>query len=119
MNTSRRLCTATLLAALALLCGCLVTETSNTTHTGTRVSADAFNQIKTGSTTLGWVAATLGQPTSKTKNDTDEVWKYVYTEHTDSSGAIFLIFGGSNSTEKSEIAFIEFKDGVVFNKWRG
>jgi outer membrane protein assembly factor BamE (lipoprotein component of BamABCDE complex) len=116
----RQLRTATLISALVALCGCLVTENSNTTHTGTRVSQDAFNQIKPGSTTTGWVTATLGQPTSKTKTDnSDEVWKYVYTEHTDSSGAIFLIFGGSNSTEKSEIAFLEFKDGVVINKWRG
>jgi outer membrane protein assembly factor BamE (lipoprotein component of BamABCDE complex) len=106
-------------AGLILLTGCLVTHNSTTTHSGTRVETDTFAQIKPGTTTSGWVSATLGAPTSIAKNDSDEVWKYVYTEHTDSSGAIFLIFGGSDSTEKSEIAFIEIKNGIVINKWRG
>jgi outer membrane protein assembly factor BamE (lipoprotein component of BamABCDE complex) len=106
-------------AALVLLGGCLVTHESETTHTGTRVAPDTFAQIKPGTTTIGWVEATLGPPTSKTRNDNDEVWKYIYTEHTDSSGAIFLIFGGSDSTERSETSFIEFKDGTVINKWHG
>ena len=48
-----------------------------------------------------------------------EVWKYEYTEHHDGSGAIFLIFGGSSSKEKPHTAFVEIKDGVVTNKWRG
>jgi outer membrane protein assembly factor BamE (lipoprotein component of BamABCDE complex) len=105
---------------LSLLCtGCLVTHTSNTTHKGIEVTPETFAQIKPGSTTIGWVQATLGNPTEKTRNDNDEVWKYIFTEHTDSSGAVFLIFGGSDSTEKSETTFIEFKDGIVINKWRG
>ena len=48
-----------------------------------------------------------------------EVWKYQYTEHHDGSGAIFLIFGGSSTKEKPHTAFVEIKDGVVTNKWRG
>ncbi len=109
-----------ILVSLLLLCsGCLITSNSETTHNGTRVSTDTFAQIKPGSTTSIWVEATLGPPTSKNKTDTDEVWKYVYSEHTNSDGAVFLLFGGSSSTDKSEICFIEFKDGVVTNKWRG
>ena len=108
-----------LLTALAAMTGCLVTASSQTTHNGKQVSQETFAQVKPGTTTIGWVEATLGSPTSKSKIGDDEVWKYVYTEHTDSSGAIFLIFGGSGSSEKSETAFIEFKDGIVINKWRG
>jgi outer membrane protein assembly factor BamE (lipoprotein component of BamABCDE complex) len=108
-----------LLTAICSLGGCLVTASSETTHNGTRVAPDTFAQIKPGTTTAGWVEATLGPPTSKNKTGDDEVWKYVYTEHTDSGGAIFLIFGGSGSSDKSETSFIEFKDGVVINKWRG
>ena len=102
-----------------LLAGCLVEHCSNTTHDGTRVAPDTLAQIKVGETTTGWIAATLGPPTSKTKTDQDEVWKYVYTEHTSNQGAIFLIFSGSDTSDKSETAFIEFKNGVVINKWRG
>jgi outer membrane protein assembly factor BamE (lipoprotein component of BamABCDE complex) len=120
LKITRSLPTRILFAlALCWLTGCLVTHNAETTHNGTRVSSETFAQIKPGSTTIGWVEATLGSPTSKSKTGDDEVWKYVYTEHTDSSGAIFLIFGGSDSTEKSETSFIEFKDGVVINKWRG
>ncbi len=108
---------ATLLITMSLA-GCLVTASSQTTHNGVYVSQDTFNQIKPGSTTVGWVQATLGPPTSISNVDNDQVWKYVYTEHTDSGGAIFLIFGGSSSNEKTETVFFEFKDGVVINKWR-
>jgi outer membrane protein assembly factor BamE (lipoprotein component of BamABCDE complex) len=107
------------IAGLLGVAGCLVTSSSQTTHNGTRVAPDTFAQIKPRSTTAGWVQATLGQPTSMTTVENDQVWKYVYSEHTDSSGAIFLIFGGSSSSDKSETSFIEFKDGVVINKWRG
>jgi outer membrane protein assembly factor BamE (lipoprotein component of BamABCDE complex) len=109
-----------LCVVLALLSGCLITNQSNTTHTGTNVSQSTFDQIKAGSTTIGWVHATLGEPTSKTVDDgDDEVWKYSFTEHTDSSGSVFLIFGGASSNEKTNTVFIEFKSGIVINKWRG
>jgi outer membrane protein assembly factor BamE (lipoprotein component of BamABCDE complex) len=105
--------------ALCLLAGCLVTHGSDTTYKGTRVDPQTFDQIKVGSTTEGWVQSTLGSPTSVSHNDKTEVWKYTYTEHTDEHGAIFLVFGGSDSTEKSETVFVEFKDGIVINKGRG
>ncbi|HUB26143.1 MAG TPA: hypothetical protein VL992_12000 [Tepidisphaeraceae bacterium] len=104
---------------LALAAGCLVSGSSHTTYSGTNVAPGTFDQIKAGSTTIGWVHATLGEPTTKTQDGDDEVWKYTYTEHTDSSGAVFLIFGGSSSTETVKTVFIEFKDGVVINKWQG
>ncbi len=108
-----------LAGAFACLAGCLVTHNSETTRKGIEVSPDTFAQIKSGSTTVGWVTATLGPPSSKTPTDSGEIWKYTYTERTDSSGAIFLIFGGSDSAEKSDTTFIEIKDGIVTNKWRG
>ena len=105
--------------AMAAAPGCLVTGQSNTTYTGTNVAQSTLSQIKPGSTTIGWVHATLGEPSSKTKDGDDEVWKYTYTEQTNVSGSVFLIFGGSTSNEKVNTVFIEFKDGIVINKWRG
>jgi len=119
MRPIKRHLVAPFLVILASLSGCLITGSSSTTHSGVRVDQSTFNQIIPDSTTIGWVQATLGDPTSKTTTDNDQVWKYVYTEHTDSSGAVFLIFGGSSSNERSETSFIEFKDGVVVNKWKG
>lgn len=107
-----------LAVGLTAVPGCLVASSSNTTYSGTRVAESTFEQIKAGSTTMGWVNATLGAPTSKAKTGNDEVWKYIYTETTDSSGAVFLLFAGSSSKENTGAVFIEFRDGVVINKWR-
>jgi outer membrane protein assembly factor BamE (lipoprotein component of BamABCDE complex) len=104
---------------LAWVPGCLVADSSSTTYTGTRVAQSTFEQIKPGSTTMDWVHATLGDPNSKTRDGDNEVWKYTYTEHTQSNGTVFLIFAASNSNETVNTAFIEFKDGIVINKWRG
>jgi SmpA / OmlA family len=98
--------------------GCLVTENSHRSTSGTDVPESTFTQIQPGQTTVGWVQATLGEPTRKSQADDHEVWEYRYTERTDSSGSLFLIFGGHNSTQSTHKAFVEFKDGVVVNKWR-
>jgi hypothetical protein len=115
---------------LAALSGCLISGNTTQTTSGTKVAPSTFAQIQVGKTTAGWVAATLGEPTSKTtvtlgdptsKSNAggDEVWKYTYTQKTDNSGAVFLIFGGHNSSETTSTAFIEIRDGVVINKWQG
>jgi outer membrane protein assembly factor BamE (lipoprotein component of BamABCDE complex) len=101
------------------LSGCLIGSDSHETRTGTDVSENTFAQIEPGKTTIGWVQATLGEPTSKSSADGSVVWKYSYTERKDSTGAVFLIFGSHDSTETTHTAYIEFKDGVVFKKWRG
>jgi outer membrane protein assembly factor BamE (lipoprotein component of BamABCDE complex) len=121
--TSPRL-SALLLAALALLPfvagGCLVTSDSSEHRSGNYVADSTFDQIRPGKTTEGWVDATLGKPTSVSHlADGTDIWKYSYTERRDSSGAVFLIFGGSSSSEKTHTAFVEIKDGIVRNAWRG
>ncbi len=115
----RAIFTLSLCCGLAATTGCLFSSTSSTTHTGTNVAQGTFDQIKPGETTIGWVHATLGEPTSKQADGDDLVWKYTYTQRTDSSGAVFLIFGGNSTDEKTNTVFIEFKNDVVINKWRG
>ncbi|CAN5529368.1 hypothetical protein BH10PLA1_BH10PLA1_04520 [soil metagenome] len=116
----RRFCVAVLLATvIATAGGCLVTGGTDSTRTGNYVSQDLFTSIEPGKTTMAWVQATLGDPTSRTTADGNVVWKYTYTERTDSGGAVFLIFGSHSTTETVHNAFIEFKDGVVTRKWRG
>lgn len=108
------------LSAPLITTGCLVTSNSSEHRSGSYVADSTFNQIEPGKTTAGWVDATLGKPTSISHlDDGTEIWKYSYTETHDSSGAVFLIFGGSNSTQTSHNAFVEIKDGVVRKAWRG
>lgn len=98
--------------------GCLISSHSEERRSGTFVAENTFNQIKPGETTTGWVQATLGEPSSKSSAEGRTIWKYAYTERRDSSGAVFLIFGSSKTTETEHAAYVEFKDGVVVNKWR-
>ena len=99
--------------------GCLVSSDTSQTRSGSFVPENTFDQIKTGKTTQAWVKAVLGEPSSKNSADNTEIWKWSYTERKESSGAIFLIFGGHDEKEQTHAAYVEFKDGVVVNKWRG
>ena len=107
------------LLSLFLLSGCLVAHSSEQHVTGNFVPPNTFDRIEPGKTTAAWVKATLGEPSSKDTADSSEVWKYSYTEQKESSGAIFLIFGGSDKKEQQHVAYVEIKDGIVTNKWRG
>ena len=112
---------ALFIVCASVLNGCLVSATSNEKRSGNYVPESTFSQIEPGKTSAGWVQATLGEPSSKNKVEaTDsEIWKYSYTQRKDSSGAVFLLFGGHDSKETTGHAFVEIKDGVVVHKWRG
>lgn len=125
MSSAHRRRLSLLLVSAALLLslaasGCLVTSNSSQKRSGNYVADTTFDQIKPGQTTEGWVDATLGKPTSISRlDDGTEIWKYTYSERHDSSGAVFLIFGGASSEEKTHTAFVEIKDGIVRKAWRG
>jgi outer membrane protein assembly factor BamE (lipoprotein component of BamABCDE complex) len=118
INNPRRAALLLPLACIVVLTGCLVSSTSNQKVSGNYVPENTFDRIKPGQTTSSWVKATLGEPSSKEQADDTEVWKYSYTEVKEGSGAIFLIFGGSDKKELQRTAYVEFKDGVVKTKWR-
>ncbi len=99
--------------------GCLVSSESTVRRTGNDVAPATFDQITPGTSTVAWVRATLGEPSARSRDGRDEVWTYAYTEKVDSSGYVFLIFGGKNTTETTRKAFVEFQDGMVVRKWRG
>jgi outer membrane protein assembly factor BamE (lipoprotein component of BamABCDE complex) len=107
------------MALLLATAGCLFESKSTVRRSGNDVSTATFEQIMPGSTTAAWVRATLGDPTAIAKDGHGEVWSYAYTEHVDSSGYVFLVFSGANSTETTRKAFVEFNDGIVSRKWRG
>ena len=117
-NTRRAARLLPLLVMLLLTAGCLVSSTSHQKVSGNYVPENTFDRIKPGQTTSSWVKATLGEPSSKEQADDTEVWKYSYTEVKEGSGAIFLIFGGTDKKELQCTAYVEFKDGIVKSKWR-
>src|SRR5262245_47774979 len=109
-----------LLAAVLGLSGCLVGGSSQVRREGSFVADSTLNRIEPGKTQESWVLATLGHPTEKTEvAPNHELWKYCYKEVKNSSGYIFLIFGGCDSKETSGNVFVELEDGVVTKTWRG
>lgn len=99
--------------------GCLISSNSHETRSGTYVSENTFAQIRPGQTTEDWVRATLGTPTSETVlRDGGRILKWSYSEHHESSGAVFLIFGGHSEKDTDHTAFVELHDGVVSRAWR-
>ena len=104
---------------LMLFTGCLVTSESHQNRSGNYVSDATFNQIKPGQTTEQWVRATLGVPNSETAIEDDgKLLKWSYTERHESSGAVFLIFGGHHENETTHVAYVEIHHGVVTKAWR-
>ena len=96
-----------------------ISSTGHGTRTGHRVPENTFDQIEPGKTTAAWVAATLGQPAEKNRIDEQsEIWKWKHSQTKSSSGYVFLLFTGSDTTETPGAAFVEFKNGGVVRKWR-
>lgn len=110
--------TGALLATL-VAGGCLVTSHSNQSRSGKYVSDATMKQIQPGQTTSSWVLATLGPPSVDERlEDGTHIYKYNYTERTDSSGTVFLLFAGNDVKEKAGTVYIEVKNGIVTRAWR-
>lgn len=107
--------------ALALpSAGCLIGGHSNVRQDGNYVAPATLNQIEIGKTRSEWVQAVLGEPSQRIRVDgNNEIWRYAYSETKDSSGYVFLLFDTSDKKVTRSNVFIEFKDGVVSNRWRG
>ena len=124
MTRFSRACIAALLPALCSAVvlvagnGCLVTSNTEEKRSGNYISDSTFDEIKPNETTVAWVESMLGEPTSINKDDGTETWKYAYSLRKESSGAVFLIFGGSSANEVEHMAFVQFKNGVVTKAWR-
>lgn len=119
LSLRRALITATL-ALLPLTCaGCLIAADSHETTSGVKVSDATFNRIKPNETSEDWVRATLGPATTDTElKNGGRIMKWSYTEKRESSGAIFLIFGGHSEKKINHTAYVEVHNGIVTNAWR-
>jgi len=119
-SVRRRLAAVTLFSSLAAFtAGCLIATDSHETTSGVKVSDATFDRIKPNETSEDWVRATLGPATTDTTlKDGGRILKWSYTERRESSGAIFLIFGGHSEKKINHTAYVEVHNGVVTNAWR-
>jgi len=116
---TRFLSVALLIGTSFFSTGCLVSSDHHESRSGTQVSDGTFSRIRPNVTTEDWVRATLGPPTSDAAlHDGGRILKYVYTERHESSGAVFLIFGGHDERRIDHTAFVEVHNGLVTSAWR-
>ena len=106
-------------AGVLLSSGCLIHSHSRTEYSGKYIGSATFDRIEEGKSTSEFVLATLGEPTRRSPlSDGTEVWKWEYRRTQESSGSVFLLYGGSGHSENEGAAFVTVKDGVVARKWR-
>ena len=116
---AKQILVALMLGSLLFQTGCLVTGSNKESGSGTKVADETFKQIKVNETSEEWVRATLGPPTSDTTMQSGgHILKYTYTEKRETSGAVFLIFGGHDEKTVEHNAFFEIKNGIVTKAWR-
>lgn len=110
---------AAALASVAGLSGCLVSGNSSSTMSGSYVGSSTFSQVEPGVTSEEWVLATFGEPTSRTTlSDGSQMLKWSYRQTKSGSGSVFLLYGGSNSTERQGATFVQIRDALVIKAWR-
>ncbi len=109
------------LTGAAALGGCLVMSKNQVSETGTRISEGTLAQVEPGHTSTDWLLAAIGEPTARTPVGEDgmtEIWRYDHVRREDSSGAVFLIFGGTTRRSESRRVFFEVTDGRVQRTWQ-
>ena len=106
-------------STLAASTGCLVTSNNSSSYSGNRVEPGDERLVTLHKTTPDQAAEILGEPTTRSMNDKgEEVLTWTWTKRSQSSGSVFLIFGGSSGTTDEHSRHLAFRDGVAVRKWR-
>jgi len=106
------------LALVPLASGCLIGSSENTKFEGRFVSQETLDRVEPVDS-QDEVRSLLGSPTrSTTKESGTTIWTYSYTQATTKTGAVFLLFGSSRTTETEGAVYVEFDaDGKVLKTW--
>lgn len=119
MRIIHPLASTCLLVPALMLGGCLLSASRESEISGAYVRPYATTQIKLHQTTIEETEELLGLPSIAIDNDDgSETWTWNWTKHTDSSGAVLILFSGSNESTVHESVSIMFVDGVAVKKWR-
>ncbi|MEX0875969.1 MAG: hypothetical protein WD114_00795 [Phycisphaerales bacterium] len=117
--TIHALAITALLALPLAIPGCLISSNKSTRIDGAYVHPGTVTQIRLHQTTAAETEEIMGAPSFKnTHDDGAETWTWNWTESKDSSGSLFLVFGGSSEKTVTESVHVQFKNGVVVKKWR-
>jgi len=103
-----------LVVAAAMLPGCLISSHSDTHASGRALSTQDVRSVETGKTTGQELLKSFGDPTERVdRPDGTATWKWCQTQTRHSTGAVFLVFGGSSSSSSTACTVVDLKDGVV------
>lgn len=107
------------IAALLVLSGCLVTASTKSYESGTRVPAGTLGNVEPGETTTAWLIATLGEPSRREAlSDGDgEILVYHHAETETKRGKVFLLFKDTSRRKRTRSVYFETRDDVVQRYW--
>jgi hypothetical protein len=109
-------CTVALAARAAARLGASCRSHVDTEHV--TIGATTIEKIEPG-LSRPHVVALLGEPLEKIQLDEGlEMWKWSYREKKTSSGSLVFVIDNQPRTEKSHMAYVEFKAGKVTRAWR-
>jgi hypothetical protein len=109
---------AALLAALPALAGCIYAGGTTVREMGPQLSQSALAPVEPGKTTVEWVVAAFGAPTSRNStSEGAEILRYDGERRT-TRGAYFLgLFASSDNTIERTSWWFEARDGIVTRCW--
>lgn len=107
-----------LVLASAVLGGCLITASTRRSYDGVVPSDETIKEIEIGKTTVEWLIAVAGKPSSREKvDDHTELLRYEKTATVDKSFFVFLLMQSRVNTSTRETVVFEVVDGVVTKCW--
>lgn len=91
-------------------------------YEGTNISDELLERVNVNKTTGEWVEAVFGPPSAKTPlSDGTEIWRWTYKPIAQEVSVVSLFGGGSEKEPKlaTRTVFVQLRDGVVIDKWKG
>ena len=91
-------------------------------YEGTSISDELLERVNPGKTTGEWVEAVFGEPSKKTPlSDGTEIWRWTYKPVAQEVSVVSLFGGGSEKEPKlaSTTVYVQLRDGIVIDKWKG
>lgn len=111
-------CAVLALVSLACASGCVYASGRTIRQVGPQISPEAVAAITPGRTTLEWLTATFGDPTSAVcLDDGSEIYRYDTDVRTTEGWYLFMLFTSSTNRIERTSWWFEVRDGIVMRCW--